>query len=55
VLPDALAGHRLAGTARDQECLRAALRDLGVNPLLIDAFRTRRQPNSPERRTGTTD
>ena len=39
VLPDALAGHRLAGSAKDPERLRRALRSAGVNPLLVDAFR----------------
>jgi hypothetical protein len=38
-LPDALAGHRLAGisSGRD-EVIRLALGGLGVNPLLVDAF-----------------
>ena len=38
-LPDALAGHRLAGNSggRD-EIIRVALARLGVNPLLTDAF-----------------
>jgi hypothetical protein len=42
VLPDALAGHRLAGTAADREAVRASLARRGVNPLLVGAFRERR-------------
>jgi hypothetical protein len=38
-LPDALAGHRLAGAAADGEALREALVTLGANPLLVGAFR----------------
>src|SRR5262249_40071770 len=34
VLPDALAGHRLAGTAADREAVQASLARLGANPLL---------------------
>jgi len=37
-LPDALAGHRLAGISSDGQA-RAALAGRGVNPLLSDAFR----------------
>ena len=37
-LPDALAGHRLAGISSGGD-VRAALAELGVNPLLVDAFR----------------
>ena len=42
-LPDALAGHRLAGSAAERERVQEALALLGVNPLLVDAFRERRQ------------
>jgi hypothetical protein len=42
VLPDALAGHRLAGTATDRNLVQDALTKLGVNPLLIAAFRDRK-------------
>jgi hypothetical protein len=38
-LPDALAGHRLAGISGAFGDIRTALRDLGANPLLADAFR----------------
>ncbi len=38
-LPDALAGHRLAGNAPDRDSVQAALTKLGANPLLIGAFR----------------
>jgi hypothetical protein len=43
-LPDALAGHRLAGTSGDRDAVRAALSALGANPLVADAFRD--QPNA---------
>jgi len=38
VLPDALAGQRLAGSARDVHALREALARRGVNPLVARAF-----------------
>jgi hypothetical protein len=41
VLPDGLAGQRLAGSAADLEAMRASLSRLGANPLLVDAFRRR--------------
>lgn len=41
-LPDAVAGHRLAGISEDAETTRATLAEIGVNPLLTDAFRDRR-------------
>jgi hypothetical protein len=41
VLPDALAGHRLAGTAADRARVQQSLAKLGANPLLVDAFRDR--------------
>jgi hypothetical protein len=37
-LPDALAGHRLAGISGSGGNIRAALAGLGVNPLVADAF-----------------
>jgi hypothetical protein len=37
-----VAGHRLAGIAEEAEAVRATLTDIGVNPLLTDAFRDRR-------------
>jgi hypothetical protein len=40
-LPDALAGHRLAGAAADRETVRKVLAGLGLNPLVISAFRDR--------------
>lgn len=42
-LPDALAGHRLAGSAADRGRIRETLTNKGVNPLVVDAFR----PASP--------
>lgn len=41
VLPDGLAGSRLVGSCADPHTTRAALADLGVNPLLVDAFTDR--------------
>jgi hypothetical protein len=37
-LPDALAGHRLAGISGETGDIRSALTALGVNPLLAAAF-----------------
>jgi hypothetical protein len=58
VRPDALAGHRLAGTATNQEAIRMALRGIGANPLLVEAFGARPKIGTkidsspkPERRT----
>jgi hypothetical protein len=48
VRPDALAGHRLAGTAANHEAIRMALRGIGANPLLVAAFGARTKPG-PER------
>ena len=44
-LPDALAGHRLAGISGGRGDMRAALAGLGVNPLVADAFR---RPDGPD-------
>jgi hypothetical protein len=44
VRPDALAGHRLAGTAANHEAIRMALRGIGANPLLVEAFGARPRP-----------
>ena len=41
VRPDALVGHRLVGTAVNQEAIRMALRGIGANPLLAEAFAAR--------------
>ena len=40
-LPDRLNGHRLAGRAKDNARARAALGELGLNPLMVEAFRDR--------------
>ena len=40
--PDSLAGQRLAGIAVRRDAIRAALAELGFNPLVVDAFRARR-------------
>lgn len=45
-LPDALAGHRLAGKAVDRASIRRALDATGVNPLLRDAFADRRKADA---------
>ena len=43
-LPDRLSGHRLAGRAKDNARAREALGELGLNPLMVDAFRDRANP-----------
>jgi hypothetical protein len=40
-LPDRLSGHRLAGKAHDNARAREALSELGLNPLMVEAFRDR--------------
>jgi len=44
-LPDRLSGHRLAGRAPDNGRAREALSELGLNPLMVDAFRDRSAAN----------
>jgi hypothetical protein len=39
-LPDSVLGHRLAASAPEPGIVRAALTALGINPLVIGAFRT---------------
>ena len=46
-LPDALGGQRLAGTASDRDRVQEELKGLGVNPLIVDAFRERRPAVAP--------
>jgi hypothetical protein len=43
-LPDRLSGHRLAGRAQDNARARKALAELGLNPLMVEAFRDRSGP-----------
>jgi hypothetical protein len=43
-LPDRLSGHRLAGRAKDNARAREALNELGLNPLMVEAFRDRANP-----------
>ena len=43
-LPDQLNGHRLAGRAQDMGRVREALGELGLNPLMVEAFRSRAEP-----------
>jgi len=40
-LPDRLSGHRLAGRAPDNARARDAMTELGLNPLMVEAFRDR--------------
>ncbi len=40
-LPDRLSGYRLAGRAKDNARAREALTQLGLNPLMVEAFRDR--------------
>jgi len=40
-LPDRLSGHRLAGRSPDNARAREALAGLGLNPLMVEAFRDR--------------
>jgi hypothetical protein len=40
-LPDRLSGHRLAGRAQNNARAREALSELGLNPLMVEAFRDR--------------
>jgi hypothetical protein len=41
-LPDRLSGHRLAGRAQDNARAREAMLELGLNPLMAEAFRDSR-------------
>src|SRR5581483_9921326 len=50
-LPDALAGHRLAGSAGDRAAMQATLAESGANPLLVGAFRDRKRPDEGRRKT----
>jgi hypothetical protein len=43
-LPDRLSGYRLAGRAQDNARARDALGELGLNPLMVEAFRDRTSP-----------
>ena len=38
-LPDRFSGYRLAGRAKDNARAREALSELGLNPLMVEAFR----------------
>lgn len=40
-LPDRMSGYRLAGRAPDNNRAREALAELGLNPLMVEAFRER--------------
>jgi AMP-binding enzyme len=43
-LPDRLSGYRLAGRGQDNARARAALAELGLNPLMVEAFRDQANP-----------
>lgn len=45
-LPDRLSGYRLVGRAQDNARAREALAGLGLNPLMVEAFRDRTRPAS---------
>ena len=45
-LPDRMSGHRLAGRAQDNARARAALTELGLNPLMVEAFRDSGEPGT---------
>jgi AMP-binding enzyme len=45
-LPDGLTGHRLAAVASDRSGIRQTLAAQGVNPLIVAAFRERRNENA---------
>lgn len=47
-LPDAMTGHRLAGSAADLIGVREALAARGANPLLVNAFRERRPASAAD-------
>ena len=42
-LPDPIVGQRLIGNAADRDTIQAALDIVGVNPLVVAAFRDRRE------------
>uniref|UniRef100_Q07MV5 Putative acid-CoA ligase n=1 Tax=Rhodopseudomonas palustris (strain BisA53) TaxID=316055 RepID=Q07MV5_RHOP5 len=44
-LPDRLSGYRLAGRAKDNARAREALAELGLNPLMVEAFRDNTSQN----------
>ncbi len=44
-LPDRMNGHRLAGRATENDRARSAFLDLGLNPLMVEAFRDRTSGN----------
>lgn len=46
-LPDPYAGHRLAGQAQNRAALQHSLAALGVNPLIVRAFRERKDGLQP--------
>lgn len=43
-LPDRLSGYRLAGRGQDNARAREALSGLGLNPLMVEAFRDQASP-----------
>ncbi len=51
-LPDIFAGHRLAGDSKDRAAIRHTLAAIGLNPLIMRAFRERNAPSSATSPTG---
>jgi hypothetical protein len=52
-LTNIINGHRLAGTATNHEAIRMALRGIGANPLLVEAFGRATQDRSQDGRRMT--
>jgi hypothetical protein len=50
-LPDAMIGHRLAGSAADLASVRETLAERGANALLVGAFRERRSATAADNGT----
>jgi len=48
-LPDSLIGQRLIGNAADRNTMQAALSAVGVNPLVVAAFRDRSERDAESR------
>lgn len=46
-LPDPVVGQRLIGNAADRDTMQAALNAVGVNPVVVAAFRDRSERASP--------
>lgn len=53
-LPDRLSGYRLAGRAKDNARAREALAELGLNPLMVEAFRDSSSQSDSNRQAALT-